>query len=348
MTPQDSHSDSQFYLHRDGEQYGPYSEDQMNAMALSGQLLENDLAWSEGMPQWQAAAQLFDVSPKEVESAMWEVAHPPKKHKLILATGAAVIIALAAMVVAWFVFFAKDESANPSQGDPNLAAATTQTDASSETSPETRVDSESDTKEASQEVPSKSPLVVKGFYLGMPISEAEKLLNETLRPQIEHFCVIAEGREKAQRAYELLQASLKTGIEMTPQTLFGEKTPWEYKPISKFFVEKTDKGYTLAKDKSENRTTWSDLNGYPIIVTADNEMKVNKIWIRPNFTRVLFNTANLKPQEFAQQFTQGYKLPQMTGNADGWRYLDEEGWGVEVSDEFDITMFLAPQANQFN
>jgi hypothetical protein len=49
----------QFYIHRDGEQYGPYSKQDLGNMAQRSELLPDDLIWCEGMPDWQSAQALF-------------------------------------------------------------------------------------------------------------------------------------------------------------------------------------------------------------------------------------------------------------------------------------------------
>jgi hypothetical protein len=44
----------EIYITRDGQQFGPYSESDCRNYILNGQLLENDFAWREGLPEWQA------------------------------------------------------------------------------------------------------------------------------------------------------------------------------------------------------------------------------------------------------------------------------------------------------
>ena len=44
------------YIGRDGQQLGPYSKAQLEAMAASGQILPGDMAWHEGLQGWEAAA----------------------------------------------------------------------------------------------------------------------------------------------------------------------------------------------------------------------------------------------------------------------------------------------------
>ena len=47
------------YLGRDGQQMGPYAWAQIAAMASSGQVRPDDLAWHEGMAGWLPAAQVL-------------------------------------------------------------------------------------------------------------------------------------------------------------------------------------------------------------------------------------------------------------------------------------------------
>ena len=42
----------QIYITRDGQQYGPFSKEVCLSALTSGQLLNNDMAWREGMAEW--------------------------------------------------------------------------------------------------------------------------------------------------------------------------------------------------------------------------------------------------------------------------------------------------------
>jgi GYF domain 2/TM2 domain len=42
-----------------GQQYGPYGEDQIRSLLAQGQLLASDLAWAEGMANWRPLAQIL-------------------------------------------------------------------------------------------------------------------------------------------------------------------------------------------------------------------------------------------------------------------------------------------------
>lgn len=48
-----------YMISRAGEQFGPYSEEDLRAYLGSGQVLPDDLAWSEGMAEWLPVSQVF-------------------------------------------------------------------------------------------------------------------------------------------------------------------------------------------------------------------------------------------------------------------------------------------------
>lgn len=50
----------QIYLARNQEQAGPYSLEQVNSMLASGQVVLSDLAWHDGLDNWQPLGQLTD------------------------------------------------------------------------------------------------------------------------------------------------------------------------------------------------------------------------------------------------------------------------------------------------
>jgi hypothetical protein len=52
-------TDQLYYLHRNGEQHGPYDSSAFQQMYLQGQILETDLVWSDEMADWQPAMTLF-------------------------------------------------------------------------------------------------------------------------------------------------------------------------------------------------------------------------------------------------------------------------------------------------
>lgn len=48
----------QIYLARNNQQAGPYTVEQVNQMLATGQVLLDDLAWHEGMPEWKKLGEL--------------------------------------------------------------------------------------------------------------------------------------------------------------------------------------------------------------------------------------------------------------------------------------------------
>jgi len=53
----------QIYIHRDGQQFGPYSLEQAQDYLRSGDLLAEDLAWHEGAADWMPLAGVVGVAP---------------------------------------------------------------------------------------------------------------------------------------------------------------------------------------------------------------------------------------------------------------------------------------------
>ena len=52
----------QIYIHRDGQQHGPYSIEQAREYLAAGSLAATDLAWYEGAADWAPLGQLKEVS----------------------------------------------------------------------------------------------------------------------------------------------------------------------------------------------------------------------------------------------------------------------------------------------
>lgn len=50
---------SSYMISRAGEQFGPYSEEDLRGYLGSGQVLPDDLAWTEGMAGWVPVSQIF-------------------------------------------------------------------------------------------------------------------------------------------------------------------------------------------------------------------------------------------------------------------------------------------------
>ena len=62
---------SSYMISRAGEQFGPYSEADLRGYIGSGQVLPDDLAWTEGMADWLPVSQIFPAGVKN------PVAPPP-------------------------------------------------------------------------------------------------------------------------------------------------------------------------------------------------------------------------------------------------------------------------------
>ncbi len=52
----------QWHCHINGQKYGPVDEPTLKQWIAQGRLGKDDLVWSEGMPLWQPASQIADLS----------------------------------------------------------------------------------------------------------------------------------------------------------------------------------------------------------------------------------------------------------------------------------------------
>ncbi len=53
----------QWYINRNGQQYGPYSTEQMKAYAQKGELSPDDYIWAQGMAEWSHARNISSLFP---------------------------------------------------------------------------------------------------------------------------------------------------------------------------------------------------------------------------------------------------------------------------------------------
>lgn len=53
-----------WYYVRDNQTQGPLSDQQLESLLFSGELLPDCLIWKEGMPAWKAAGEIFDLPPR--------------------------------------------------------------------------------------------------------------------------------------------------------------------------------------------------------------------------------------------------------------------------------------------
>jgi hypothetical protein len=52
-----------YYISRGGQQYGPYSLDDLKSMTAQGRVDANDMAWGEGMASWTPVSQVLGSAP---------------------------------------------------------------------------------------------------------------------------------------------------------------------------------------------------------------------------------------------------------------------------------------------
>jgi hypothetical protein len=69
-------SQIQWYLARDGQQYGPLSEVELRKFIELGHLQPTDLLWREGFPDWRPAIVVFPRSPQGTQAPAAAAVHP--------------------------------------------------------------------------------------------------------------------------------------------------------------------------------------------------------------------------------------------------------------------------------
>lgn len=326
----------QFYLLRAGEQYGPYSRNDLLGMAAESGLLSEDLVWCEGMANWQPVETVVVTQSrsKDVVTEQRAATPPatmigdkstPRKYFVPVLGAALGIVALAGAAMLFLNRSNDGIAPSTEQSAPSLGA---NTDGGH---PQETASSSGAAPAPEQDQSPKKPFAIKGLYLGMPISEAQDIVNNGLRDTFEIYAAKRDGIRRI-------------GLAARGQDEAG----WPaYKPITKFSVQNNASGSKLVKAIDED-VGWDD--DYSVVITADSQQKVDFIALGVLFTRSLFDTQNLSVSEFAEKFANGYELPEMTRGQRGWRYISDEGWGVEVADDYSIKLFRAAKddASQFN
>lgn len=69
------------YLGREGQQMGPYGWAQIAAMAAAGQVRVGDVAWHEGMDDWQPAQAVLERLGLSPAAAPQPVPPPKVRHR---------------------------------------------------------------------------------------------------------------------------------------------------------------------------------------------------------------------------------------------------------------------------
>ncbi len=112
------------HISREGQQFGPYSLEEVNTYLADGSLLPTDIGWIEGAPEWMPITQIPGVA-----SAATPVVTPKGKGKPALFLGALVAVVMVITGVAFGLGLFSGEEKN-SNASPKESAS----DQGSETS----------------------------------------------------------------------------------------------------------------------------------------------------------------------------------------------------------------------
>ena len=102
----------EIYIHRDGQQQGPYTLEQVNTFLAEGSLQATDLAFHEGLADWVPLSQVSGVvvpgathiEPQEPETASVVAGPAPSggKRKILVLGGIAAGL-IAVSIGVWFL-----------------------------------------------------------------------------------------------------------------------------------------------------------------------------------------------------------------------------------------------------
>ena len=116
------------HIDRNGERFGPYSIEEINAYLAAGTLLPSDLAWKDGMTDWLPVQQISGVmaATGPVATSVLPSQTVSIGNKKRIFQGTAVVVGLLAIGIGIWVFFfrAADERqqfANNDEGNIPIA-----------------------------------------------------------------------------------------------------------------------------------------------------------------------------------------------------------------------------------
>lgn len=106
----------ELYLHQNGEQVGPYTEEQIVSMVSSGELSRDDIIWHEGLAEWQPIQSVVGLpapvapQPAPVQQAQSSSPQPTQvetnvKQGAIIGGWVCFALGLICMVLSLFMFF---------------------------------------------------------------------------------------------------------------------------------------------------------------------------------------------------------------------------------------------------
>ena len=92
-------------------------------------------------------------------------------------------------------------------------------------------------------------------------------------------------------------------------------------------------------------------NGNGLNIYADKDKKVNRILLPSGIIDKLFNVSGVNAQDFAKQFTDGYKLPEMKAFSDnykqgGWEYTSANGYKIQIYESKVLVMTKFPKSSE--
>jgi DNA-directed RNA polymerase subunit RPC12/RpoP len=165
--------------------------------------------------------------------------------------------------------------------------------------------------EASANVKAPTTLVVKGLYVGMPITEALSICNKNLSTVAKPYALV------------IGETNIST-FQSEHKNIILHKRDLG-------FVTFTLSEYVIWDGKI---TAGEPLTGGGLTIECDSNKKVKRIYCNEAVVDAMFNTKGVSPDDFARKFSESYRLPELKSahenDWDGWEYLSDSGWRLRI------------------
>lgn len=159
----------------------------------------------------------------------------------------------------------------------------------------------------------KHGLVIKGFYTGMPLTEALELVNGKYSNVFTEFSIPEEHM-----------------AEGYPMPSGKKKIMWMH-PLLGHYIEVD--GVTFDKCFIHDNKI---VNGEDAMLIGDDNGNLKLVRFPRSIVDPLFNVADMTAEEFAQVFVDSYGIsemkPHVQGDMSGWMYTSPKGCKVAITD----------------
>ena len=328
----------EFYVLKENQQTGPYDDAQIRQALANGTISYDDLAWREGLAEWQPLSVLF---PRQTPPPQMPPPKPPsplpqavnlkpdaklskslkscpacgsqiaksaktcpqcgKKLKMgCLPKLALIIIAVIVVAIAAGV---QNQEGTGKNSKPSSSSTANKTEPESGKSTNQSSSTTSSPSDAKTDAATDSSIKIKGLYIGMDLAKAHDILRDAL----------AGTRWLVSKA----QKSSSTGADAIIITIAP-----------------------VPDGQIDGALVMFGTNGIEGVIFADSDGRVNSIIFMNDLVNDMFKATDMEAGEFAQQFATSYHIPDLkvSENMDSWIYTSPDGVKITIDDKKDLKL----------